>query len=68
MHQIIPLQRAGKKIDIANSCLYIASEAASYITGTTIIVDGGVVLTSPNMAFLSADFVKGYPSMGKSKL
>jgi hypothetical protein len=62
------LQRVGKKGDIADACLFVASPAASYITGTTIIVDGGIVLTAPNFPFFSSDFVKGYPSYGKSKL
>jgi len=68
MNSIIPLQRGGKKTDIANCCLFAASGAASYITGETIIVDGGIVLTYPNFPFFSPEFVKGYPSIGKSKL
>ena len=62
---IVPLQRGGQKVDIANSCLFAASPAASYITGTILIVDGGIVLTAPNFTFLSPDFVKGYPTFGK---
>jgi len=68
MVNVIPLQRNGKKEDIANACLFSASSAASYITGTTIIVDGGVVLTAPNFTFLSQEFVQNYPNFGKSKL
>jgi peroxisomal 2,4-dienoyl-CoA reductase len=49
----IPLQRYGTKRDIANSCLFSASPAASYITGVTISVDGGSVLTYSNFTFLS---------------
>lgn len=37
----IPLQRMGKCIEIANSALFLMSTAASYITGETIVVDGG---------------------------
>ena len=65
---IVPLQRNGTKQDIANSCIFAVSSAASYITGTTIIVDGGIVLTAPNFPFFSQDFVKSYPSYGKAKL
>lgn len=65
---IIPLQRLGLKKDIGNACLFAASSAASYITGTTLIVDGGIVLTAPNFTFLSSDFSKGYSTFGKSKL
>ena len=68
MKGIIPAQRFGKKVDIANACLFVASEGASYITGDTILVDGGVTLTASNMSFLSAEVVKNYPNWGKSKL
>jgi NAD(P)-dependent dehydrogenase (short-subunit alcohol dehydrogenase family) len=36
-----PLKRIGTPDDIANTVLYLASDASSFITGTTIIIDGG---------------------------
>ena len=36
-----PLKRMGKPEEIASVALFLASEAASYITGSTILVDGG---------------------------
>ncbi|XP_038007249.1 peroxisomal 2,4-dienoyl-CoA reductase isoform X2 [Motacilla alba alba] len=45
---VIPLQRAGNKTEIAHSTLYLASPLSSYVTGTTLVVDGGSWLTSPN--------------------
>lgn len=36
-----PLGRMGNPGDIATTCVFIASDAASYITGATIMVDGG---------------------------
>jgi 3-oxoacyl-[acyl-carrier protein] reductase len=40
----IPLKRLGTVEDIANAALFLASKEAGYITGQTIIVDGGQVL------------------------
>jgi 3-oxoacyl-[acyl-carrier protein] reductase len=40
----IPLARMGKPEDIANAVLFLASDESSYITGQTIIVDGGWTL------------------------
>ncbi len=40
----IPLARFGMAKDIAGICLFLASEEASYITGQTIIVDGGMAI------------------------
>lgn len=39
-----PLQRLGKMEDIANAFLFLASDEASFITGTVLSVDGGLVL------------------------
>ncbi|MBN3306424.1 DECR2 reductase, partial [Amia calva] len=44
----IPLQRAGNKTEIAHGVLYLASRAASYVTGASLVVDGGSWLTSAN--------------------
>ena len=40
----IPLGRLGDPVDIANTMLFLASDAAAYITGQTIVVDGGSTL------------------------
>jgi len=40
----IPLKRMGLPIDVANLCLFLASEESNYITGQTITVDGGLVM------------------------
>jgi len=39
----IPLSRFGKPEDVANAALYLASDDASYITGQTININGGLV-------------------------
>ena len=40
----IPLGRAGTPADIARAVLYLSSEASSYVTGHTVMVDGGWTL------------------------
>jgi len=39
----IPLKRGGKPEDIANACVFLASDMSSYITGQTLSVDGGML-------------------------
>jgi 3-oxoacyl-[acyl-carrier protein] reductase len=39
-----PLGRLGQPGDIANAYLFLASEEASFITGTVLRVDGGIVV------------------------
>jgi NAD(P)-dependent dehydrogenase (short-subunit alcohol dehydrogenase family) len=41
----IPLRRPGKPEEIASTALALASEDCSYMTGQTLIVDGGMCLT-----------------------
>jgi 3-oxoacyl-[acyl-carrier protein] reductase len=40
----IPLKRPGQGIDIANACMFLASDAARYITGQVLVVDGGLLM------------------------
>jgi 3-oxoacyl-[acyl-carrier protein] reductase len=44
MVEAIPLGRLGTPRDVAQAALFLASDEAAYITGTTIIVDGGQTL------------------------
>lgn len=39
----IPLKRGGQPEDIANACVFLASEMSAYITGQVIHVDGGML-------------------------
>ena len=39
----IPLKRGGSPKDIANACVFLASDMSSYITGQTLSVDGGML-------------------------
>jgi 3-oxoacyl-[acyl-carrier protein] reductase len=40
----IPLRRLGATADIGNAALFFATDEAAYITGQTIVVDGGQIL------------------------
>jgi peroxisomal 2,4-dienoyl-CoA reductase len=44
-----PMGRMGTVDDIANAALYLASDAASYVNGVTLVVDGGLWLRSARM-------------------
>ncbi len=39
----VPLKRGGTPKDIANACVFLASDMSSYITGQTLSVDGGML-------------------------
>src|SRR5439155_5422320 len=40
----LPLARMGAPADIAAAAAFLASDAAAYITGATIVVDGGLLV------------------------
>ena len=42
LEKIIPLNRVGKPSDIANAAMFLISDQASYISGSEIVVDGGL--------------------------
>ncbi|MFC1566888.1 SDR family oxidoreductase, partial [bacterium] len=40
----IPLKKLGSPKDVANACLFLVSDRASYITGHVLNVDGGIII------------------------
>ncbi len=40
----VPLKRGGQPEDIANACVFFGSDMASYVTGQTLNVDGGMLM------------------------
>jgi 3-oxoacyl-[acyl-carrier protein] reductase len=44
MESAVPMGRLGTPRDVAQACLFLASDEAAFITGTTIVVDGGQIL------------------------
>ena len=46
-HKAVPMGRMGDAWDVAHAVLFLASDEARYITGTEIIVDGGITAAMP---------------------
>ena len=44
----IPVQRPGRRVDIADICLFIVSRGGELLTGSTVVGDGGSWLTDDN--------------------
>lgn len=42
--QHVPLGRLGEPVDIARAAVFLCSDAASWITGSTVVIDGGMLL------------------------
>jgi len=42
----LPLRRLGEPSDIAKAVVFLASDAASWITGHTLVIDGGALVAT----------------------
>uniref|UniRef100_A0A3S5HLW3 2,4-dienoyl-CoA reductase [(3E)-enoyl-CoA-producing] n=1 Tax=Nephromyces sp. MMRI TaxID=2496275 RepID=A0A3S5HLW3_9APIC len=56
----VPLQRLGTGEDVANAVAFLSLREASYITGTTVVVDGGQWLTSGNFTVLNPSVMNSW--------
>ena len=45
MRRAVPMQRLGEPGEVAGAVAYLVSDAASYVTGHTLVIDGGLTLT-----------------------
>ncbi len=50
----IPAGRLGSVADIGNAALFFATDEAAYITGQTLVVDGGQILPESSQALAEA--------------
>jgi NAD(P)-dependent dehydrogenase (short-subunit alcohol dehydrogenase family) len=46
-HNQVPMGKMGESWDVANAVLFLCSDEAKYITGTEIVVDGGLTASTP---------------------
>jgi NAD(P)-dependent dehydrogenase (short-subunit alcohol dehydrogenase family) len=44
----IPLGRVGRPEDVAQAILFLASDESAWITGTTLVIDGGATIAHPH--------------------
>jgi len=44
MEKSVPMGRVGRPEEIADAVLWLSSDAASYVTGQSISVDGGIIM------------------------
>lgn len=46
--EMVPMQRSGKSEEIANVICFLASDEASFMTGSIVVADGGLICHSPS--------------------
>ena len=49
--KLTPLKRAGEPLDIAKGVAFLASTDAQFITGTNLVIDGGIIYNMPGNLF-----------------
>jgi NAD(P)-dependent dehydrogenase (short-subunit alcohol dehydrogenase family) len=60
--QQYPLRRCGRPVDIANAAVFLCSDEASFITGHTMVVDGGLtVQLQENLGVHLAHYIQEHP-------
>ena len=60
--EIYPTRRLGWPLDIANACLYFASDEATWVTGQVLAVDGGLTTQlQDDLAFRLRDYLREHP-------
>jgi peroxisomal 2,4-dienoyl-CoA reductase len=62
----IPLKRYGQRREIGEAVVFLCSDAARYITGTTLVVDGGQSLSGAGPFLALAGATRGFGKLGSS--
>ena len=44
---VVPLRRPANPVEVANACVFLASDEASFVTGSVLMVDGGLSAVDP---------------------
>lgn len=66
IRRAVPLARWGTRSEVADAALFLASDAAAWITGHVLDVDGGVSFTSPEQGRVDAVNFEDNPRVRKS--
>ena len=62
--EMYPTRRLGWPLDIANACLYFASDESTWVTGQTLAVDGGLTTQlQDDLAYRLAAYIKEHPDL-----
>lgn len=59
-----PLRKLGRPLDIANAVVFLCSEEATFITGHSLVVDGGLTIQlQENLGVRQARFIRQHPEI-----
>ena len=60
--QHYPLRRVGRPVDIANAVVFLCSDEASFVTGHTMVVDGGMTIQlQEDLAVNTVHYIREHP-------
>lgn len=64
MGQFQPIKRSGRPSDIAHAALWLSSDDASFVTGHSLVVDGGATLGRPRDASFGENMQQTFDALG----
>jgi citronellol/citronellal dehydrogenase len=66
MRHTVPLKRMGSEAEVSSAIVFLLSEGAAYITGSTIRIDGGAILSTRHLDFPDHDRSPEYNGFHRS--